>query len=284
MPRSIHRSMPAIALAAGAVVLVATGTADAASGGWHLGGTSTEHHVSTLSNKGKGPALSLKVKSSKTAPLKVSNSTEIPKLNSGLVGGFAGTSLAPVVLRSSGSFKVPAGVHDMLLEVYGAGGGGGGSDTSNSAPGGGGAAGGGVTAVVEVSPGQTYDTVVGAAGSAGTADHDGIEGGYSSVMLAGSVDRVAVSPGGAGGFDGELCGESIIQQVVLPGRAGVPPGSIGLQSYAGDLGARPSTCTSNTRGGVGAGQGIVGAGGQGAGDGGAAVTGQPGLVVIEFST
>ena len=69
----------------------------------------------------------------------------------------------------SESFIVPAGVTSITVSVWGAGGGGGGSDTNNSG-GSGGGGGGATTRVIAVTPGDTFNYVVGTGGTGGLAN------------------------------------------------------------------------------------------------------------------
>jgi hypothetical protein len=88
----------------------------------------------------------------------------------GLAGGFNGIQ----EFTQNGAFAVPAGITHILVELWGAGGGGSGSCGSpNGAllPGGGaGGGGGGYTrAVLPVTPGATYDVIIGSGGKGGAS-------------------------------------------------------------------------------------------------------------------
>jgi predicted RNA-binding protein Jag len=151
-----------------------------------------------------------------------------------------------VMVQSSGSFTVPAGVTSGFLELWGAGGGGGGgASTSTASAGSGGGGGGYVKAVLSVTPGQTITTTIGAAGAGGAAGGSGGAGGTTSVLSFTAV-------GGAGG---------VFQSVNATSQTGggsASGGSLNLQGGSGGI-VLP---------GVNATSAVGGSGGDGAGAGG----------------
>jgi hypothetical protein len=139
------------------------------------------------------------------------------------VGGGAGFS-QQLLFSTSGThpITIPAGVTSILVEAWGAGGGAGGSgyaggpcgcfsggETYAGAGGGGGGAGGYVRNFVAVTPGLTYDVVIGAAGAGGTNgatpvgtySNDGTGGsaGTSSGIMQGTTWLIQAGAGAGGG-------------------------------------------------------------------------------------
>lgn len=123
------------------------------------------------------------------------------------------------VFTSSGTFSVPAGVTDVVVEVWGGGGGGAGPNTSSvMANGGGGAGGYAMKRVTGLIPGGTVAVTVGAGGTAQSGVNvAGNNGGSSSFgahcSATGGVGGIAGTwpnqdaPGGAGsGGDINLSG------------------------------------------------------------------------------
>ena len=124
---------------------------------------------------------------------------------------------------SSGTLTVPSGVSHLLVEMWGGGGGGGGS--AADAPGSGGGAGGYTRAVVSVTPGATYNIVVGAGGAPGTngvmtctytsctppsvSGTPGANGGNSEITDS-SSSVLAQAAGGAGGCPGTAVAQGIL--------------------------------------------------------------------------
>ncbi len=99
---------------------------------------------------------------------------------------------------SSGTFTVPPGVTSIVVECWGGGGGGGSSYTSptNRRAGGGGGGGGYSLSIVAVTPGNSYNIVVGNGGSGGVVGN-GSAGGASTFNVV-----TVVANGGAGGLRG----------------------------------------------------------------------------------
>ncbi len=98
-------------------------------------------------------------------------------------------------------FEVPKGVSKITAYIWGAGGGGGGN--TNNYSGGGGGGGAFLMAVVDVTPGEKFNVVVGAGGSAANGPYNGSVGGHSGFTL-GSTQYVA--GGGGGGTYGQSSG------------------------------------------------------------------------------
>ena len=194
------------------------------------------------------------------------------------------------------TWTAPAGVHTIIVEAWGGGGGGGGS-TSGSGGGGGGAY---ARSTIAVTPGQTYDVVVGAGGSgrtgtgadshfnssstvmakggAGSTSSTGGGGGEASssvgdVKFSGSAggSGLGTSPyvgGGGGGGGGTGQSPSFPGGDASPGFPGL--GASGGEEFGGDGGAGGTSSTSGSkgsvRGGGGGGAGdLLGGGGGGAG-------------------
>ena len=109
----------------------------------------------------------------------------------------------------SGSFEIPPGVYQIVVEVWGAGGGGGGGAGAavGAGPGGGGGGGGSgayVRGAVAVTPGEMYVVSLGTAGRGGrgerkhvTSPEPGTTGGDSSLRIG--TRTVLTAPGGQGG-------------------------------------------------------------------------------------
>lgn len=148
-------------------------------------------------------------------------------------GGFSGVR----EFTASGSLTIPIGVTHVFVEFWGAGGGGG--DYSAGLPGGGGGGGAYVRAVVPVTPGTTYDVVVGAGGARGLSGASGTFGGAGSdtkLIFEGTV--IVAAAGGAGATAGGAAGGAI----GAAGGAGGQAGPIGISRsgssghYGGDSG------------------------------------------------
>jgi hypothetical protein len=195
----------------------------------------------------------------------------------GVVGADA-TGLFPrngQVFASSGTFTVPAGVTEVLVELVGGGGGGGGSAATNC--GGGGGGGGYARKVVTgLTPGATVAVTVGAGGSVGLADAEGGTGGTSSFgahcSATGGAGGTRGSFGGAGGAGGAGSGGDFGAR----GGPGVAGGTT--------TGWRASGGSSLLGGGSSYGGGGAGYGGGGSGslDGTNTGAGAAGVVVVRW--
>ncbi len=171
------------------------------------------------------------------------------------------------LFTANGTFTVPPCVTTVQVESWGGGGGGGGSITNPANNSGGGGGGGAyvLVASIPVTPGNTYNVVVGAGGTAGSAVSGG-NGGSSS------FNGTAVAAGGAGG--------ALYNNFFSAGNGAGGAGGTG-GTYNGGNGHSGSHPDSGGGGGGGAGNG--GNGGAGglivAGTGGNAGAGaQPGGV------
>jgi hypothetical protein len=229
-----------------------------------------------------------------------SNKTLIPNLNANLINGLTSTQLQRRVAGGCGadaavgsigrtgsvachatglvgyatpgahSYVAPAGVTEVIVEMWG-GGGGGGSSTgpcqANEASGGG--QGAYLRVVAPVTPGQSYTAVVGTGGPGGDADCGQAPAGGDSTFA--SLD--VAGGGGGGGSAGPA---------TVPGGLGGSPAvglGAGIDSRAGAAGADSNELGASAGGGT---AGYVGSGGgsnsftaQTGGPGGA------GLVLIE---
>lgn len=174
--------------------------------------------------------------------------------------GALSTSAQTTTLSGSGTYTVPAGVTQIIVECWG-GGGAGGFASGNPACGGGGAGGAYVKSTLNVTPGATFSySVAGVKASSATgtsSSNDGNPSWFGSSLV--------YAAGGAGG------GLATTNSSNGSGGVGTATGSIGDIVYAGGNGAA-GNFTSGTPGGAGGG----GAGSNGNGgnaSGGTAGTG-----------
>ncbi len=184
---------------------------------------------------------------------------------------------------SSGTFTVPEGVTVIAVEMWGGGGGGGKSGTAllglecfctlAGAAGGGGGAGGYTRGFISVTPGQTLQITVGAAGSGGTAITSGSDGGDSrisdadgTVLLSAGGGKLGARGGSGGGSPGAGGAGGAGDQSAAylngdSGEAGSSSGGAGGQPYLsrarGGAGAGPSTTLFASNLGSGGSQGFV---------------------------
>ncbi len=173
---------------------------------------------------------------------------------------------APVTYNTPGNYiwVCPPGVTSITVECWGAGGGGG-QRTNNGVSGGGGG-GGYASSVVTVTPGNSYDIVVGAGGSGGPNNKNGENSRFGNSLV--------VAAGGNGGVDNST----------VAGIGGGSLASIGAIRYNGGNGTAGTGNNGGAGGGAagrnGAGNG-VNSGGLYSGNGGATQstnngTGNPG--------
>ncbi|MCB9026419.1 MAG: prepilin-type N-terminal cleavage/methylation domain-containing protein [Bdellovibrionaceae bacterium] len=166
------------------------------------------------------------------------------------------------------TFTVPPGVAAILVEAWGGGGGGGGSAFSvinNYACGGGGGGGGGYgKVIIPVTPGQTFNVVVGSGGTAGLGAgttpeidaSDGLSGGNSSF---GGTILVAT-----GGVRGTKCKMSPTSMTGFGGNGGTSSGS-GVYTAGGGRGGFAEYNYTSFTAAVGGSGGSAGGGGGGGG-------------------
>lgn len=181
-------------------------------------------------------------------------------------------------------WKVPAGVHSITVDLYGAQGGGGTAGIPGYAPeppipGGLGAH---VTASIAVKPGQVLQINVGGAGATGSNDGGGTGGGASDVRDGALTlqNRLLVAAGGGGGGGGAIAlaiypgGNSATAGSGNDGSGNYPlngfGGGAGTQTAGGSAGAGGSG------GGVAGNIGLLGSGGAGGDPGGGAAGGNGG--------
>ena len=167
-----------------------------------------------------------------------------------------------LVISSSTTFTVPAGISRIRVRMVGGGGGGGGTGTVNTG-GGSGGGGGYAESILSVIPGQVYNVTIGAAG-VGTAG-SGTAGGTSSfsgngitaISATGGAAGSANSLTPAGGSGGSASGGTLL----IAGQAGSDGGTtIGTGGPGGSSGG--------IAGGGGRAGSVSGLPGQGAGGGG----------------
>lgn len=120
------------------------------------------------------------------------------------------------------SWTAPAGVSHVVVELWGAGGGGGCDGGPGGGGGGGGGAGGYIRAVVPVTPGDTYEVVLGGAesGSSCNAEREAVAG-LDTVFSTADGTRLAAATGGGPGESGQPC------QATDPSGACTSPGQGG---------------------------------------------------------
>jgi len=176
--------------------------------------------------------------------------------------------------------RVPCGVSQARIKVWGAGGGGGGSDwCGGNFTGGHGGGGAFATALVNVTPGHVLEVYVGEGGGAGVEASGGGYGwgggggGGSSGVFNRTTNTLIIAAGGGGGGGGK--GDRNPCQGGAGGAGGATGQNGGASSGAGGVGGGSAT-RNGTAGGDRAGDGGGGGGGGGGatngGTGGAAAT------------
>ncbi len=195
--------------------------------------------------------------------------------------------------RATSNWTAPPGVTHVLVESWGAGGGGGGGSSGATGGGGGGGAGAYQRGVVAVTPGASYEVVLGqggAQGDVGKAGSAGTDTEFRDVRTGAVLYRARAGRGGGAG-----------QEQYLPGSvgAGGPGDSAGIarDGVNGAAGSpcppaalSPSNCLRPASGGAGgvASRGSVdppstagrgGGGGQGNKPG---TAGSPGYVILQW--
>jgi hypothetical protein len=157
---------------------------------------------------------------------------------------------------STGTFTVPAGVTQMLVELWGAGGGGGNGEVCNAtddhqglatiaAAGSGGGSGGYTRAALSVVPGKTYTINVGAGGNGSlvwlirlcntTPQQKATRGGDTQILDGTAV--LASAPGGSPAVSPDLP-----RYRGGPGRGGISGSAGGVLGRNGNTGTATSTC------------------------------------------
>jgi hypothetical protein len=126
----------------------------------------------------------------------------------------------------SGTFTVPAGVFTLNVEVGGGGGGGGSGNATNTGAGGG--AGGFARGPMAVTPGQTFNYIVGAGGASVSNGSQGGNGGSTSF---GGIFSATGGTGGAGGNSSSPAGG---QGGVGSGPGLLQPGGSGSDGCTGN--------------------------------------------------
>ena len=199
---------------------------------------------------------------------------------------------------------VPPNVYLFRVTLIGGGGGGGCSYNDGMGvfyPGAGGGSGGYLVAIISATPGDGYDLVIGAGGSAGTAGpgtSDGGNGGDTSITIGtyyltafggvgGQGNVITTAHGGSGGSSVSVPGGDMILLGDALEMRGAPGGHAVAPEVGGNGGS--SAISGGGRGGketAGASSLIAGGGGGGAGTGGVVSLnggeGAPGLILIEY--
>jgi len=250
---------PAAAIGLAGMIVFGVGVADAANGDNLVIGHANRASATTTLKDSKGTPLSLVAPKGK-APLHVSNTTEVPRLNSALVGGLAAGQLQRRVsgscglgiasVRSGGSaacapgvvvhaapgsypYTVPSNVHELRVFLVG-GGGGGGANTAPSQVGVNGGQGALLEALLPVTSGEQLTVTVGDGGIADDgATHGSTSGGATQVVNASTAAVLLKATGGGGG--GDLASGCIGNSVAAGGEPHVFTG-IGLWGQLGQLG------------------------------------------------
>lgn len=171
-------------------------------------------------------------------------------------------------ITTSSNFTVPAGVTEVVVEVWGGGGGGGGGDGSNSSGSGGGGGGYTTKRITGLTPGQTIACTIGSGGAGGATNVKG---------SAGSTTYFGAYCSATGGEGGTILADGVISQPVNGG-SGIG-GDLNLRGGCGmvqttTVGGNGGDGARGSGGGRGAWQsafnasaGAVPAGGGGGGDG-----------------
>ncbi|NHB69204.1 beta strand repeat-containing protein [Perlabentimonas gracilis] len=159
----------------------------------------------------------------------------------------------------SGNYTVPAGVSEIIVQVWGAGGGGGGSSNNNNG-GSGGGGGGYARQVISVTPGQVIPYSVGAGGNAGAANGGNGGDGGATTFLTLTADGGKGGGGNAGsiGQGGSATGGAIN----LTGGNGAQGGGSGGDGGNGANGGNGGDGRTNDSGQSGTAPGGGGGGGE----------------------
>jgi hypothetical protein len=283
-----------MALGVAALVVAAGGTAVAVHGKPALLGRHNAATRATTLHFAGGTPLRLTSKSNRPSLTVGRDTTQVPSLNVSAIGGLGPAALGPhtLVFATAGSeqFVVPAGIHHMLVTVRGAGAGGDApAVASDGGAGSGGGQGGYAQAWSPVKPGAKYDVSVGIGGNPASNGGRAIDGGFSSVSLAGGTSEFpdVAATGGSAGAAPQTCPAASVGGAAGaaqgPGASRVAAGVIGITTTPAQAGFT-STCngTSATFGAGGGDAGFPGSGGSGGSQSTAPTAGQPGLVIIQL--
>jgi hypothetical protein len=164
-----------------------------------------------------------------------------------------------VTFDSSGTFEVPPGVTEITVEVWGAGGGG---ATNNQAAGGGGG-GGYARSIIVVTPGDSFNYIIGQGGTPGNNGEDSSFDVFDVTIIGGGGLTGSSSTGGNGGI-----GTGGNETNLNGGNGGDAQGSNNPNQRGGGGGGGSATSTSNGNNGQNGDLTSGGDGGLGEGDGG----------------
>ena len=147
------------------------------------------------------------------------------------IDGYGGR---PEDFTVDGTYQVPDGVTEVLLEARGGGGGGAGGTGGGGNQGGGGGAGGEIVAKITVTPGGSETVLVGQGGAGGAPNVNGSPGtnstvGSTKVIANGGAGGNQAGPGGAGGSFSST-GTAVKTRTGGSGNAG-PSGLGGLADF-----------------------------------------------------
>lgn len=151
-------------------------------------------------------------------------------------------SLVPTyseLFTASGTYDVPEGVEACWVEDVGSGAGGGGATAAQTHAGGGGGGGQIIKARVAVTPGSSITITIGAAGTGGVGDANGVLGGdctFGSLVTAkGGSPGIRGNGGGTGGLGGT--GSTPTSSSIIPF---AHPGEAGVSDLGGRGGSSPN--------------------------------------------
>jgi hypothetical protein len=198
-----------------------------------------------------------------------------PKGDTGAPGGSIPTNLQE--FTSNGTFTVPSGITSLQVELVGGGGGSGIVSASPSVVGAGGGSGAYTRALLTVTPGSTYNVVVGSAGDPEVAGGDTIvsDSAQNVVAFAGGGAAASLYTQGTGG----ICTPAATPAICRPGVSGGPGAAEFVMGVPGaGIGGAP---TMFAVGGGALGPGGI-QGGKAAGDPETAGGSQPGYVLISW--
>ena len=153
-----------------------------------------------------------------------------------------GTTFSQIVenfnIAGNGSWVVPAGVSSVTVEVWGAGGGSSGANSAGNGSGSGGGGGGYARSVISVTPGSTFNYIIGQGGGGGFSTGGGLNG------VSTEFGGIVFGEGGQGGM--------------WNGPGGMGGGSSGNVTYFGGDGAMGGSTSYGGGGGSSAGSNSMG--------------------------